>query len=147
MKLIRFMNHRDWGVFGELYLNDEFVCFTVEKPWKGNQSFHSCVPHGTYKLMPWSSSKHPDTFYLFNPANNVYRYQQPDPSARYAILIHPANYAKDVEGCIGLGDNFSVYGGLPMVTNSKKTTARVIDMIKMHQIDRLHIEWREHIGE
>ena len=146
LKLTRFMNHPEFGTFGELHLDDNFLGFTVEQPWNNNLSFKSCVPHGTYKLETWHSEKHPDTFCLFNPANNVYVRKQPDPSSRYACLIHKANWAKDVQGCIGIGKDFTV-SNMPMVTHSRDTTKKAIDIIKLHNIDTLHICWNDHVGE
>lgn len=145
LRLIRFMSHPDMGTFGELYFNDEFIGYTVEQPWKNNKSFTSCVPHGTYKLEEWHSKKHPDTFCLFNPGLNVYLTQQPDPSSRYACLIHPANWARDVQGCIGIGENIAVMDNLMAVTSSRSATKRALQVIKDHNIDQLEIQWREHV--
>ena len=35
---------------GNLYYNDELICYTIELPWKNNQKSISCIPPGLYKL-------------------------------------------------------------------------------------------------
>jgi hypothetical protein len=98
------------------------VFFTIEQPWKDNLKGHSCVPLGTYALIPHSSEKHPNTWALDNPALKVYAEpagNEPD-DARTDCLIHPANWAFQLEGCIapGMGKADSDKG--PMVTRSRE---------------------------
>lgn len=76
--------------------------YSMERPWKENKPFHSCIPLGSYTLETHNSSSRPHTFALINEKKGVYHY--PDPKAqRYAILLHPGNTFRDFEGCIGFG--------------------------------------------
>jgi len=68
-----------------------FLFHTIERPWLDNKPFESCIPEGEYIVEPYSSEKYPDV------------YEIKDVPGRTKILIHVANYAKDVQGCIGLG--------------------------------------------
>ena len=66
--------------------------WTIERPWKGNQPFESCIPDGEYRMARVDSPK-------FGPGT----WEVADVPGRTHILIHVANTAADVVGCIGLG--------------------------------------------
>jgi len=67
------------------------VLYTIERPWLDNTPFKSCIPEGVYNVGKYSSPKYPDVWEL------------KDVPERTHILIHAANWAKDVQGCIGVG--------------------------------------------
>src|SRR5439155_9311628 len=78
------------------------VYFTIEQPWNDNLQGHSCIPEGTYQLVPHSTEAHPDTWAMVNPALDVYHQPIDVPDgriARSACLIHPANWAFELKGC------------------------------------------------
>lgn len=98
------------------------IFFTIEQPWKDNLKDHSCVPPGIYTLIPHNSPKHPDTWALSNPSLNVYAEPiegLPD-TARTDCLIHPANWAFQLEGCIAPGMGKADSDDGPMVTRSQE---------------------------
>lgn len=72
------------AVFGELYLDSELICLTLERLSK-------LIPAGTY----------PVSFY-FSPHNQVQVPLLTVPGREY-IEIHPANYPYQLEGCIAVG--------------------------------------------
>lgn len=77
--------------------------FTIEQPWNDNKIGESCVPAGTYKLVPYSSPTHGATYCLDNPLLNIYG---PGPfpiGGRSYCELHSANWARQLEGCIALG--------------------------------------------
>lgn len=134
--ILRRFRSDEIGTFGTLELNDR-VFFTVEKPWLNNKSFESCVPEGDYILIPHKSNKYGEVLALVNTHIGITHYKEHD-SVRYAILIHTANYPKDVVGCIGLGDNY-----IPdknMVTNSRQSISDFYDAVSPKQIHQLTIE-------
>lgn len=100
---------------------------TIERPWihdalAGSKPFESCVPDGIYDLVPHSSKSRPNTWALVNPALKVYHYESDIPKGmhgRYACLIHVANWAHDVVGCIGPGLKRKVLNGKLAVTSSE----------------------------
>ena len=96
--------------FGRLYADDEWMCYTIERPWKDNERRISCIPEGTYPLF----TKEYGRFWE--------KYKFPIPilgstSPRSEILIHPANYARELAGCIGVGNKKTDVS----VLNSRKT--------------------------
>ena len=77
------------GTNGSLFINDKFVCYTIELPWKENEYRNSCIPEGCYTIKKRSSPKFGEHFLITNVPN------------RSMILIHPANHAKtELQGCI-----------------------------------------------
>lgn len=85
------------ATLGRLIL-DGTVLYTIERPWLDNQPFKSCIPEGVYKVESYSSPKYPDVWEI------------KDVPERTHILIHAANYAKDVQGCIGPGMELATNG-------------------------------------
>lgn len=82
--------------------------FTLEDPWNDNKPFKSCIPAGTYQLLPFNSVKHPACWVMYNPELNIYRQPGEIPAGkkgegRFACLIHAGNWETDVEGCIAVG--------------------------------------------
>lgn len=65
--------------------------FTLEEPWRQNQSNSSCIPEGEYKCEEYMSSKFGNTFVVMNVPG------------RSGILFHTGNSTEDTEGCILLG--------------------------------------------
>ncbi|WP_222466663.1 DUF5675 family protein [Ferrimonas balearica] len=88
------------ATFGELYHGPRLLCFTVEREWANNRANVSCVPAGEYFLKPHQSPTHGRCLALEAPTLGVTRY---GPSQRTHILIHPANRADQLEGCIAPG--------------------------------------------
>lgn len=69
------------------------LIYTIERPWVGNQPKVSCIPEGTYRVA-WREanwSRFPRAFQILNV---------PD---RSGILIHSANLARQLHGCIAPG--------------------------------------------
>ena len=75
---------------------------TIEQPWRDDAAFSSCVPDGTYMLMPYESPKHGDTWCLHNPAYGIYG-TAPPVGARGYCELHAGNWASQLEGCIAPG--------------------------------------------
>jgi len=82
---------------------DEF--YTIEKPWKDNIPFESCIPEGTYECTRYHSARFPNVWKI----NGVVD--------RSDILIHVGNFAADVVGCVAVGKGMSE--SRQMVTGSK----------------------------
>lgn len=137
MILTRFIS-TDYGTFGKLIVKDK-VFYTVEKPWKNNEPFNSCVPAGDYKLIPHGEyGKDGNVLCLVNEDMHITHHKESD-SKRYACLIHTANYERDVVGCIGLGSD---YLG-DMVANSRKSIKAFYDIVDPQKEHQLTIKWDE----
>jgi Family of unknown function (DUF5675) len=107
----------------------DLVLNTMERPWvpdptggAGGAPLISCVPPGLYQLVLHDTPEHPKTWALVNHELGVYHEPGDIPEGtigRYACLIHPGNYAADVEGCIAPGMTREWNGVLWMVTSSQ----------------------------
>ena len=95
------------GTFGRLTLPDGWGCFTVERPWAQNKPGVSCIPVGTYQLKLDQYHKGGYPAYEVTGVPN-----------RARILIHRANRAEEVEGCIAPGTSLGSIQGEWAVTNS-----------------------------
>jgi len=84
------------GNFGLFYLDEEPICKTVEKRWHNNQQQISCIPLGVYHYRKRFSEKYGWHWHIY------------DVPGRDLILIHNANWAHQLLGCIGVGDGFAV---------------------------------------
>lgn len=140
--LVRFADHAEMGVFGELYHDGEFVAYTVEKPWRHNEPFSSCVPDGLYSLEHHESNKFGETVALVNAGLNVYHheFQRSHKHDRYAILIHAGNTEADVVGCIAIGERLGFVGGKWAVLNSRAAMGQARDLLRSHSM--LEIVWK-----
>ena len=106
----------DAGTEGVLQAG-EFICKTLELPWRGNVRARSCVPTGSYLAKVVWSPRFGRVYGLFGTA------------PRSHILIHAGNYAGDidkglrthVQGCILLGRYFGQLGGQRAVLVSRPT--------------------------
>ena len=77
------------GINGEILLNKDRICYSIELPWHDNQRRISCIPEGRYELTKRYSLR----FGWHLLVNNV-------PNRDY-ILIHAYNDAqKESKGCI-----------------------------------------------
>lgn len=68
-----------------------FTCSTLELAWNDNKKGASCIPSGTYRAVKRNSPKYGDHFHILDVPDRSY------------ILIHPANYHTQLEGCIAVG--------------------------------------------
>ena len=90
------------STIGELFLNGERICDTLENPWQDNQRNISCIPEGIYPVRLRLARESASRDYLHLLVQDV-----PD---RDWILFHRGNYPKDTSGCIlvGLGSQQDV---------------------------------------
>jgi hypothetical protein len=110
--------------------------FTIEKPWipstgggLAGEPFRSCVSEGAYALSPFVRPNGDKVWMLSNPDLDVFKLDTDIPpkrqgKGRFLILIHAANRARDVVGCIGPGRSTRTEAnGTLMVTSSRDAMA------------------------
>lgn len=79
-------------VIGRCYVNDTYLCDTLEPPTTGVK--HPCIPIGDYPVnLVWS------------PKFKSYKPRLEGVPHRSGILIHKGNSVKDTLGCILVGNN------------------------------------------
>lgn len=95
----------------------------------GGMPKRSCVPDGQYRLEPYDSPKHPQSYRLINIALGVFADYLPDASAgqygRTRILLHTGNTAGDTEGCILVASSFGSLNNHPAVLDSHNAYDRL----------------------
>ena len=83
------------STIGELFLNGERMCDTLENPWINNKKNVSCIPRGEYKVRLRLARESATRDYLHLLVEDV--------ENRSYILFHKGNSAKDTSGCILVG--------------------------------------------
>ena len=83
------------STIGELFLNGERMCDTLENSWQDNQRNISCIPEGIYPVRLRLPRESATRDYIHLLVQEV-----PD---RDWILFHRGNTAKDTRGCILVG--------------------------------------------
>ena len=83
------------STIGELFINKERICDTLENPWIDNQRNISCIPEGEYEVRIRLPRESATRDYLHLLVQDV-----PD---RDWILFHRGNFPKDTSGCILVG--------------------------------------------
>ncbi len=113
MRLIR--NNSDQDFMGGRLISEfiEPLLVTLERPWvadtmhPGGMNDVSCVPNGTYKLVPFKRPRKDNIIVpqLLNKELGVYLFEDemPPEGGRFLILMHPGNTVKDIVGCIASG--------------------------------------------
>jgi hypothetical protein len=112
-------DYRDYSCTMGMISNGVKSLHTIERPWrasdkiKGGLKGASCVPPGRYRLERHSSDNHPNVWALVNHVLDVYHWdadvpkhlrdETGQPIARTLVLIHSANWASELRGCIAPG--------------------------------------------
>jgi len=131
------------GTFGEWVIG-HFTIKTIEREWLNNQRNVSCIPAGTYDLVPHTRPNGDEVYAIVNEDFGVYLYPN-DKAERDLILVHVANIIDDIEGCIGPG---SAYGGSKKgmfgVHNSSVAMVNLRGLLGRTETHKLHIKWKEY---
>lgn len=133
---------------GNLTVGDRTFA-TVERPWipnpkgRGGMPRQSCVPIGSYRVIPHHSVNFPNTYALVNHELGVWYQPYEIPAGqkwgRSAILIHVGNRVRNVIGCIAVGMEHGTLGGEPAVLRSG-LAMRELDQILARQSHTLTIQ-------
>lgn len=129
----------DEGTFGMLTA-DDFVCVTIELPWRDNKTEISCIPDGDYTCNWRLSPKH------------GYCYHVDDVFGRTDVEIHSANWAGDVlsnkrcqlQGCIAPGRSTGVLDGQKAVLESRDALT-AFNAAMARESFKLSISWAKGI--
>lgn len=91
--------------------------YTLEKPWKDNKTFISCIYPGLFKVVPFSGTKFKKVFEVSGV------------EGRTAILFHPANHVGELKGCIAIGNKISCDDGEYSVWESRDAMDKLRKLI------------------
>ena len=108
--------------------DDNFHVHTLELPWYGNARRISCIPKGIYTCV----------LDFYNKGGYA-AFEVVDVTDRSEIKIHIGNWAKDVLGCIAVGNKRSTGIG-PMVGNSRVAFNELMDYMKENEIKKFELE-------
>lgn len=129
------------GTFGRLNLPSGEKLFTVERPWLGNRTGESCIPDGVYTLALRRSGV------VERSSSGRYRHgwEVTDVPGRTYIMLHPANWPDQLEGCIAPGLDYRVLDGRNGVTQSRVAFAKL--MTELSARDEWQIDIRPFLME
>ena len=115
VKLIRY-SCCDKQTLGKMYCKG-FELHTLELNWDNNKRRVSCIPQGTYKVVPRTSEKYGKHFHVTNVPKRDF------------ILVHTGNYHSHILGCIlvGVGLQDINKDGYLDVTSSKHAMLQLLE--------------------
>jgi hypothetical protein len=95
---------------------------------KGGLPFTSCVPDGSYELIPHKRPNGDDVYALRNTDLGVYYTPEEKGSkqGRFLILFHAGNFVEDIVGCIAPGMQRTIHENRRMVTSSRVAMRRLM---------------------
>lgn len=106
------------------------LCRTIELPWMNNAKGSSCIPAGAYGLA-----------FTHSPRYNRRMWRVLDVPGRDGILIHPANYIRQLRGCIAPGVSLKDIDGDGMIdaVSSGAAMAKLLEALKPYEATGLRI--------
>lgn len=102
-------------IIGNMSVDGQWLCSTLEPPWKDNARNVSCIPSGIYEVRLAYSAK-------FNGVRPLLV----NVPGRSSILIHEGNTRRDTEGCILVGLNTAK----GKVLQSRKTLSKLLALME-----------------
>lgn len=123
----------DHGTEGVLIFND-FICYTLELPWRNNEKNISCIPTGEYDAIIRISPRFGRVYWVLKVDGRTY------------ILIHSGNWAGDTQkelvthtnGCILLGEKRGYLAGQRAVLLSRRAIRQFMNKLQGNDF-KLHI--------
>jgi hypothetical protein len=101
---------------------------TLERAWRDNAPFSSCIPTGTYQCVRHRSPRFGETFLVT------------DVPGRDNILFHKGNIDDDTAGCILVGEAFNFVKGEDGITSSEAGFAEFMRLMSNMDTFTLVIE-------
>lgn len=99
MRITSIASHPVYGTFSAVTVDGQPVCVALEPYGRDNKQNISSINPGQYLCKRYSSARYPSTFEITNVAG------------RSKVLFHVGNWSHDTEGCILLGESFSILNG------------------------------------
>lgn len=111
----------NYGVFSQLYdATNHVVAVTLEHAYLGENGYEPKIPSGVYSCVRGTHCLHNgvpfETFEITGVAGHS------------NLLFHAGNFNNDSEGCVLVGDNIVANGSTEMITDSKITFKKFMQM-------------------
>ena len=122
------LEHGETETLGQLLLDGQLFCYTLELPWRKNARTISCIPTGHYLCERYESSRWGNAWGVL------------DGSGRSGIVLgHVGNEHTDTTGCVLLGKypGHLTQGGPRAITNSAQTCAAF--QARTHDLDEMNL--------
>lgn len=113
---------------GILFHGQNFLCYTLELPWRNNEKLVSCIPWGRYVAI-----RHPSPRFGMTLAVK-------EVPGRSGIIFHAGNTVVDSKGCVLVG-TVTDWGGTLSVSR------RAIEMFRLWMTDNDIREIEFHVKE
>lgn len=131
MKIVTITRDRstDKGTLGTLAIDGVILCQTLERPWVDangdliSDKMVSCINIGTYRCRIVISPKFGKVYEITNV------------TGRDHILIHPANFVHQLQGCIALGLVRGEAEGVPCVYKSREAFNKFMELMHEEEFD------------
>jgi len=109
----------------------EYVGCSLERGWRNNQNRISCVPEGVYPLK-----------YEYSPRFRKKLWELYDVPGRSECKFHAANYWRQLNGCIALGNKHIDIDrdGDPDVTSSRNTMKKFHELMDKYVQPGMEVE-------
>lgn len=116
------------GTFGKLFLGNGTVLHTLERTWMDNAPFVSCIPEGTYHLVPHDGTKYQDTWAI---VGGTVGHWETDGKPRWTCVFHAGNWVSDTTGCVlvGVGRDNDMLTGSQEAMGYLREALRVLDAL------------------
>lgn len=110
------------GIFGDYFdENNQHVCVTLEHAYpQYDETYKPKLPSGIYTCVRGIHALHNNVPFETFEITNV--------SGHTGMLIHQGNYNNDSDGCTVVGESIMDSNGVEMITNSKATFKKFMDM-------------------
>lgn len=134
--IIAHIMESDEGTLGSFSIPEkEFVCYSLELPWRDNKQSYSRIPTGEYIARKFKSPTFGNVYMLENVKDRSY------------ILIHIGNWAGDrtkgyktnSHGCILLGKKAVKMLNQLAVTNSRSTFTKFMNVMEDEEEFKLKV--------
>ena len=131
----------------EVFIDDEFFCYGIEQGWNNNEPYKSCITDGVYNFKKFNSPRYGRTYAFFNPHLGVTEFKDSSTTYlgynRYACLVHSANWARQLQGCLALGRTLSKQPTEYMITHSKDTVNEFLSILNKENGDiMVEVIWK-----
>mgnify|MGYP003417301552 CR=1 FL=1 len=93
------------------------LAFTLEPPWKNNETDVSCIPTGVYPIEKFFHEKFGQTLHIAHVSD------------RTGIYFHCGNWSTDTKGCPLIGNEFIERLNSLMLVNSRITFDQIMPVL------------------